>query len=169
MLVATSAGAETVISASAGTIFGGFLEYPGDRFTFAGSVAVFGAHDFGFELEGGYTPSDVFQNTEGSNISTYVASALYRTAEHRVRVHISLGVGGVRSEYYRRNVGPWHVWSPCLSGGVAALVSFGPHFGARGDIRYLVAFANEGDLTDFDRMFGRVSFGRATAGVFARF
>jgi hypothetical protein len=169
LLTTPTEATETVISASAGTIFGGFLNYPGDRFTFAGSVAVFGANDFGVELEGAYTPNDVFRNTEDSNITTFVASGAFRSPERRLRGHLTLGVGGVRSEYYRRNVGPWHVWAPCISGGLGALVSFSSHFGARGDLRYLVALENKGDQTDFDRMFGRVNFGRATAGLFARF
>ena len=166
---APPADAETMLSASAGGIFAGSLELPGNRATYVGSINYFAGEDLGFEFEAART-SNVFRSEQDSRVMTFVGSVVgRRRLTERWSAFGTLGLGGFQAQLYenriRRLVRNWH---PCLSLGLGTMVTRG-HFGARADLRYLdvIEEADPGDPVD--RAFGEFGGGRATAGLFVRF
>ena len=161
--------AETMLSAGAGAIFGGSLELPGNRLTYAASINHFAGDHLGFEFDVART-SDIIRSRTDTRVMTFVGSVVGR---HRITEGWSafgtLGLGGYRSQIYdvtrRRDVRNWH---PCLSLGLGTMATRG-HFGVRADLRYLEVI-EEPDLADpFDRELGEFSAFRATAGLLVRF
>ena len=169
LAVASTAGAETQLSASAGAVFGGYLESAGKRRTYAAALTYF-AHDrLGFEFEAART-REIFRREMDAHVTTFVGSILARgRVGDRWSGYAAAGLGGVRSELYnvssRQQV---HNWHPCFSFGLGAMAEFN-RFGVRADLRHLSAL-EEGDAADpFDREFGDFSVWRGTAGLFVRF
>lgn len=163
------AGAETMLSASAGALITGGEALPGNRATYGASLNHFAGEHLGFEFDVART-SNIIRSRLNTSVMTFVGSVVgRRNLAENWSATGTLGLGGIRSQIYdvdrRRVVRNWH---PCLSVGVGTLATWG-HLGVRGDFRFLDAL-EEPDVTDpFDREFGDISPWRATAGLLVRF
>ena len=161
-------GPGTLVSIVGGGVFGGYLESGGNKFTYGGAITPFFDEHVGLEFEVASTP-DLFVVGEDTRVTTFTSSLFLRTSfGRRVSGHLAIGLGGVRSSLYVRNRGEQAIWHPCAAAGAGATIDFSRHFGARLDLKYLSAVDEEGELAEFDRTFGSMKFGRATAGVFMR-
>jgi hypothetical protein len=170
LTVAVPGRTETMVSANVGTLFGGYLELPGNRLTYGGALTYFAHEGLGFELDVART-NDVFRSLEDTSIVTVFTSVIGRTRlTRRIQGRAAVAIGGVRTAEYGVRVRSFvHNWHPCGAASVGAMAGIASHFGVRADLRYAFSLEDAGANTEFDQRFGNFSAWSAMGGVYFRF
>lgn len=173
MASAAPARADWLLTPFAGVTFGGGAT--DKHFTFGGSAAWMGAGIIGFELDGGYTPEVLDDETLGlvdSNVATLMVNLIVGAplGSPGVRPYASGGIGLIRTsigsagdffEFTNNDLG--------VNVGAGLVGFFSDNVGLRADVRYFRSVNDEDLGTGVDLDLGSFDFWRGTVGVTFKF
>jgi opacity protein-like surface antigen len=170
LLAAPAARADTILTGSVGSTFGGDLDQ--SHISYGGALSFVGDGILGFEVEGAYTPHFFGNdpNIDSSNAATLMGNLLLATPTgHSFRLYATGGVGIMKFKV--TDFDPTFDVDQndfAMNAGAGVFLGFGGPLGVRGDIRYFRDLQTRtDDITKVD--FGKVDFWRGSVGLTLRF
>jgi opacity protein-like surface antigen len=124
---------------------------------------------FGFELEFAYIP-DFFGDspTSESSVTTVMGNFMLAPRFGPVQPYGTVGLGLIKTDAQFTGLFDENDNSIGYNTGGGLIVTFGNHFGVRGDIRYFHSFSAL-DLLGIDFEDAKINYGRLSGGVIVRF
>jgi opacity protein-like surface antigen len=124
---------------------------------------------FGFELEFAYIP-DFFGDSPDSesSVTTVMANFMLAPRFGPVQPYGTVGLGLIKTDAQFSTLFSENDNSLGYNAGGGLIVTFGDHFGVRGDIRYFHSF-NAFDLLGLEFEDAKIDYGRLSGGVIVRF
>jgi opacity protein-like surface antigen len=168
-LASGSLGAEALLSASVGPVFGG--SRTDSKITYGGTLTLKGSSLFGFAVDYGYTPDFFGSGLGNNNLNTLMGNLVVMASPGRVRAYGSAGLGLVKARV-EDAAGLFEIDSNELGLNVGGGLLFFPSdgkLGFHGDLRYFRNLTDPEPDDEFDIDLGSLDFWRGEVGITIRF